>query len=113
MSQQDNCFDSAVLTRRCEEAHQAIQNVLDTPPRDRHQIVDFGECALVALRDCLIALLREERPNRTEEKQQELRAALEKVNLALSLIVSVEYPGTGIQQQSLEQARQVLEGLTL
>lgn len=110
MSDQDNCFDSAVLTRRCEEAYQAIQNVLDTPPRERNQIVDFGECAMVALRDCLITLLREEQ---TEEEQKRLRQGLERANVALSLITSVEYPGTGIQEEWLEQARQVLEGLKL
>ncbi len=113
MAKKWDCRQKEQLTQQCKEAVQSIQDVIDTPPRDRHQIVDFGECALVELRDCLILLLRGEIRPLSEEERANIRAALEKVNIAISLITGVEYPASGIHVQSLEQARAVLEGLVL
>ena len=103
-----DCNAEGVLRQHCEEAVEAIEAVLAEKPRQRLQIVDFGESAIVRLRDCLIERLRQENQS---SLAQPLQDALNQVNIALSLIVGVEYPGAGIQQRPLEQAREVLEKL--
>ena len=100
-----DCSAEGVLRQHCEEAVAAIEAVLAEKPRQRLQIVDFGECAIVRLRDCLIERLRQ---GEQAGLAQQLQDALDQVNIALSLVVGVEYPGAGIQQRSLEQAREVL-----
>lgn len=69
--------------------------------------VDFSERAIVDLRDCLIARLR----GHVREADVPLRAALDRVNVAVSLIVSVEYPAGGIHRKKIEQALDILQGL--
>lgn len=98
------------LTSTCEEAVRSIEDVLSTAPGDRHQIVDFGECAIVRLRDCLIDLLRQaDEPT----EQGRLRAALDQANIALSLITGVEYPGAGIQEKPILEALVALKAIRL
>lgn len=110
MTQSNECQETSVLTHRCEEAVEAINAVMNTPARDRHQIVDFGECAIVRLRDCLI---KNYRAAQEPGQRQQFRAALDQVNTALSLITGVEYPGAGIQEKPMQQAREILKELKL
>ncbi len=110
MNESTDCRDEKQLGLRCREAIEAIDRVLATPPRDRHQIVDFGECAIVELRDCLIERYRQ--AGDPSEKQR-LRSELDQVNLALSLITGIEYPGAGIQEKTILPAREVLGKLDL
>ncbi len=99
-----------ILLQLCQEAMDAIQAVLEAPPRDRHQIVDDSERALVRLRDRLIRRYRQEEDAQVKSG---LRSALDQVNIAVSLITGVEYPGAGIQEKTIEQAQDVLKGMDL
>ncbi len=67
--------------------------------------MDVAEKAINRMRDRLIDDARKAPP----EHQAVLRAALHQTNVALSLIVGVEYPATGSQRKPLEMARDVLQ----
>jgi hypothetical protein len=70
--------------------------------------VDEAERALAALRDGCIDLLRQE-PSARERRS--LRHALNQVNATLSLILGVEYPVLGVQENLLKDARKTLKSL--
>ncbi len=108
MPQSTECQEEAILTQLCQEAVQALDDLLATPPRERHQIVDHSEHAIVRLRDCLIERCRQET---TGGQASALRSALDQVNIAVSLITGVEYPGTGMQEKPMLQARNILKAL--
>ncbi len=104
-----NCGDEDTLRRLCMEALQNMETVLAAKGRERYQVVDYGERALSQLRDCLIMELRKgEGP-----QSARLRTLLNQVNTALSLVVGVEYPGAGIQEKLLAQARDIVQSLSL
>lgn len=92
----DNLHASAV---------QAIENVLNTPPEKRYEVVDRGERALVRLRDALIEQSRQEQDG---QRKTALCAALDQVNTAVSLMMGVEYPGSGIQEKPIRQAWEII-----
>ncbi len=108
MTQTSECQQQGILRQRCEDAVKAIEEVMATPARDRHQVVDFGECAIVRLRDCLIEQYR-----RAENpvEQAKLKTELDQVNVSLSLITGVEYPGAGIQEKPMQMALDLLKTL--
>lgn len=65
------------------------------------------ERELVRLRDELIIQCRRQGdPVGVSEREQ---TRLGQINVALSLVVAVEYPVTSIQRTALEQARDVLK----
>lgn len=88
------------------EAMDALDTACDLPPLALSREVDLAERAVAKLRDGLIEVLRAER--RTA-RTAPLPRALERVNVALSLIVGVEYPATGIHRKMIEQARELLK----
>jgi hypothetical protein len=100
--------DDAQLAEYRDIAVSLLDEVLGMAPRDRYQEVDRAERAIVHLRDGLINRLRRE-----EDASQvaRLQKALGRINAAISLITGVEYPGAGIQEASLTQAREVLQDL--
>ncbi len=108
MAESTECGEQGKLVLRCREAIETIEVVLNKPPRERGQAVDFGERATVRLRDCLIEQYRqsEDAPERAN-----IRYALEQANIALSLITGVEYPGAGIQEKPMQEARDLLKAL--
>jgi hypothetical protein len=69
--------------------------------------VDEVERAVVAVRDHLIQRLRQ--TPRTPDPA--LRRALDQVNVALSLVVGIEYPVGSVQRDLIEQARATLTAL--
>ena len=71
-------------------------------PADLKAEVDSAERAVAALRDELIERLRAAADPRT-------RDALNTVNVALTLVVGLEYPMGGVQREMLEQARDALQ----
>lgn len=81
-----------------------IEEALQKPPTKMKIDVDAVENRLVHLRDHLIAEHRRQSDPRTFLQSP----ALERVNTALSLIVSIGYPGAGIYRQGLEEARLLL-----
>jgi hypothetical protein len=96
------------LAKYRTEAVTMLDEVLGVTPRDRYEEVDVAERAIVHLRNGLIERLRRE-----EDVDQVIRLhrALDQTNIAISLITGVEYPGAGIQETSLQQARDVLQKL--
>ncbi len=104
----DECQEEAILIQLCQEAVTSLDNLLAAAPRERHQIVDRSEHAIVRLRDCLIERCRQET---TGGEASALRSALDQVNIAVSLITGVEYPGTGLQEKPMVQARDILKAL--
>ncbi|HEV7666061.1 MAG TPA: hypothetical protein VGQ62_21190 [Chloroflexota bacterium] len=99
-------MDSATdeLTRAALEL---LDGALNRPPLELKAEVDDAERAVVALRDNLI-----DRCRQTENRPDSaLRQALDQVNVALSLVVGIEYPVGGLQRALIQQARQVLAAL--
>ena len=96
---------SGAAGQQCRVAVAALHSVLDEEPVLRYQSVDRAENQIVQLRDILIDALRQGRV----ANEAETRQCLERVNVALSLVVGVEYPGAGIQQKPLETAALILE----
>lgn len=68
--------------------------------------VDFAEVRVAKLRDCLIDRIRNET---AQAGPSPWKPVLEQVNTALSFIVGVEYPATGIHRNLLEQGLDVLK----
>lgn len=99
---------TASLAQLGREAVRSIEQGLDLPPLQLGEEVDVAERIVSRMRDRLIDALRRdtERPDAPR-----LRHALERVNVAISLLVGIEYPAAGIQLRPLEQARDVLTSL--
>jgi hypothetical protein len=100
-SQADGSF-----TEQCQEALASLDHLLEVAPHLRFEEVDITEREIVRLRDDLISRLRQDT---TSEEAARLRTALEHVNVAVSLVAGVEYPGAGIQQRLLEGAHEALK----
>ena len=94
------------LAEECREAVAMLERALQEPPGALSEDVDVAERVVARMRDRLIEVLREG-PQAADAARQ--RAALDRVNAALSLIVGVEYPAAGIQRKVLEQARDALK----
>ena len=83
------------------EAIRLLDDAIEKPPAELKAEVDAAERAIVALRDELI-----ERWRATPDSG--VRTALSRTNVALSLVVGLEYPIGGLQRKLLEQARSEL-----
>jgi hypothetical protein len=102
----------------CRDCVARLDDALRLPPLQLGQEVDVVEREVARLRDRLIDQLRRRpageaarrgSPGDPEDAMEtRRRAALDKVNAALSLIVGVEYPVEGIRRKALEQARDTL-----
>ncbi len=101
------CRDTEMM-RLFREARKELEESYDKPPAELKEEVDRAEVKIVRLRDCLIQLLREEGDS---PQAPQWRSALDRANTALSFVVGVEYPATGIHRQALGEARQILQGL--
>jgi hypothetical protein len=86
----------------CRQALQSLQAALDQPPTALKAEVDVAECAIAALRDALIDRWR-------AHPAAQVRAALDQTNVALSLVVGLEYPVGGLQRPLIEQAESTLQ----
>jgi hypothetical protein len=97
--------DRDILVACARRAIEAIDRAIPEPASELKQDVDVAERAIAELRDCLIRHLRRVPDGADSERR---RRILDQVNVALSLVIGVEYPSGGIQRQQLEQARDVL-----
>lgn len=96
------------LAEQCRHAAELIARAQADQPRHLSEDVDEAERAVVFLRDRLIGKLR---GAASPEEAAHWRAALAHVNGALSLVVGVEYPASGVQRTLLEQAAGALNRL--
>src|SRR5690349_14647862 len=85
----------------CREALRLLEDALQKPPAELKAEVDVAEAAVADLRDELISRLR--------AGDSSVRSPLDDVNVALSLLVGVEYPAGGIQRQLVQQAQTALQ----
>ncbi|MDW7772637.1 MAG: hypothetical protein SCH71_07065 [Desulfobulbaceae bacterium] len=90
---------------------ECVRNILDLieVALDKHSVhmkkdVDTVENRLAQLRDHLIDHHRRQ----SEEHFFGQSPTLERINTALSLIISIGYPGEGIYQVGLEETRELL-----
>lgn len=98
-------FDDRALTNGCREIAGWLDAASTEEPQALQQTVARAERAVVHLRDGLIDRLRAV-PLNTDTTQA--RAALARINGALSLIVGVEYPSGRIEHKLLGQASAAL-----
>ena len=98
---------SGPFAEQCLEAVATLDRLLETSPYPRFQELDGAERAIVRLRDGLIERLRQEGASAEAPR---LRGLLERANIAVSLVVGMEYPAAGIRRQLLEMARAALQG---
>lgn len=101
------CDENRFIFDLTREILGLINDAIDIPPVQLKNEVDVVENRLVDLRDELIDRLRAEMGNAPDS----LRSVLDHVNMALSLIVSIEYPAGGIHREALEETRDVLKSL--
>ncbi len=95
------------FVEQCREAVASLDRLLEIAPYPRFQDLDGAERAIVRLRDGLIERLRQD--NGSDEAPR-LRGLLERANIAISMMVGLEYPAAGMRRQLLETARDALKG---
>jgi hypothetical protein len=83
----------------CREAIRCLDRAMAELPAKLSEDVDEAERVLARVRDRLIELARRERRR---------PVALDRVNVALSLVVGVEYPLGGLHRDVVRQAREVV-----
>lgn len=98
-------LDGDTLAEGCRAAAQQLDRVLDQPFQAVIAAVDDVERAAARLRDGLIA------QRRADTLTGEMGAALDDLNVTLSLIVAVEYPQGALQRAYIEQARDLLRAI--
>ncbi len=96
------------LGELCREAVDRVAQALQAPPAQVTQEADFAENAVVRLRNRLIERLRQESASADAPR---LRADLDRVNAALSLVVGVDNPRATVQRDLLKQAHDALQKL--
>lgn len=94
-------------TALVQEAVDVVNAALDTDSTLIKKEIEAVEECVVRLRDHLIAHLRRQ----GAQQAAALRPLLEQVNMALSLVVSIEYPAGGIHREALTETGAVLSGL--
>lgn len=87
------------------DAKKRVTEAKSMPVSKLTQEVDAAQLAIVLLRDCLIACIRAG----DGAAFANTRNALDLVNTALTLLVGVEYPVTGIHRNMLDEAARVLD----
>jgi len=93
------------FTERCRQIAERLDRSAERPPREIEKAMDEIGSELARLRDDLIVQCR------THSDSGLAQRRLEYVNVALSLVVAVEYPATSVQRSALKQARETLENL--
>ena len=94
------------VTERCRQIAEKLDCSVSHHPREIEKELDEVERELVRLRDELIIQRRREDPAAASKPGPR---KLDHINVALSLVVAVEYPVTSIQRAALKQARDVLK----
>ena len=90
------------IRAECEEIIRRLERAVNEPAVQLSEEVDEAERALTRVRDRLIEAGRRGRP---------WRSALARLNVALSLVIGVEYPLGGLHRNSLRQACDVIAGV--
>ncbi len=86
-------------------AAEALDRAAKAPWQEVIREADQAERIVVRLRNRLIDEIR-------QEDARDWRLPLQRLNLSLSLIAGIEYPSSGIRRNVIEQARDVLKGMS-
>lgn len=92
-----------------EKAKRALAEAKEDRPRELESQVGTAEVAVVHLRDHLIDSMRKQ----TGTAGPHIKAALGHANVALSLVVGIEYPLSGIKRTMIDEAEKVLSRITI
>ncbi len=95
------------MVDQCQTAIEGLERAQAAPPLMVLREADLALRAAIDVRDTLIEQLR----HRDTPSATRVRAALDRVNVALSLMVALEYPTGGIQREAAKQAHTVLKSL--
>ena len=79
----------------------------EKPPAELSTMVDAVERDIVALRDVLIERVRH--GTRAARDAPDAASLLEQLNIALSLVIGLEYPAAAVERELLGQARGLLQ----
>ncbi len=93
---------------QCRAALAALERAIPAPPIQLSQEVDTAQRFVVQARDALIERLRQ---GGAMQDGPQIKVFLIRLNTALSLMASSEYPASGIQRKPVEQARDLLKSL--
>ena len=96
--------DKPSFTKRCRQIAEELERSATLHPREIQKKIEQIERELVTMRDELILHCRQE-----DGTAAPMQAQLEQVNVALSLVVAVEYPVTSIQRSALKQSHELLK----
>lgn len=96
------------LLAQCKEAIQRLDRAVQLAPSEIVREVDHIEKLVTAVRESLIQRLRDNEASSTTTRD---RAALERLNAAISLIIAGEYPIGAIERSTLAKARDLLAEL--
>jgi hypothetical protein len=94
------------FSEQCRQVIEELERAAKLHARDIEKEIDQIQRDIARLRDALIDRLRHAKIDSDSGRRE---AGLDEVNIALSLIVAVEYPVTSIQRSVLDQAAQVLK----
>lgn len=92
----------------CSRAIACLHQAFDLPPERLKSKVDQAENLVVKLRNAMIDRLRAEQDGGRSLRPSRWRAPLDQVNMCLSLIAGVAYPGSKIHHNYVEDACRVL-----
>ncbi len=106
MNGQNGTSTDVVVAKECLQAIAALERALHTCPIEASREADVAERAAVRARDDLIVRLRAGDSPGEMERQ---RALLDRCNTALSLIVAIEYPVSGIHHETVQDALNALK----
>ncbi len=87
-----------------EDARGRLQEAKQSGPGEIKSEGYLADRSIVQLRDYLI-----ERFRGHDGEQAQVKASLEKVNAALSLIVGLEFPLSGLKRKFVDEALQLLD----
>ncbi len=82
-----------------------LEDARNRPVAELERDLDEAQLLIVELRDSLIERLRR------DERNGELRNCLDRSNLALSMIIGLEYPLGGFHREKIKQAEKVVKEL--
>ena len=89
----------------CREAIRLLTDARNKPPAELKPAVDEVLHRIVALRDLLV-----ERQRATQQPQRSVPgSSLDRVNVAVSLVVGLQYPVGGIERKLIDQACTTLQ----
>ncbi len=95
------------LQSLCRKAKTELESAVEMKPTELVKQVDLAEISVVRLRDALIERLRRADP---PEEAMDWHRVLDRVNVVLSMICGVEFPGLkGIERSTIGEASKLLE----